>query len=143
MAEIIEQGIVLSREGSRTVVKIVPQGNCSGSCPGCSAFFQQHISGEFTAEADNGIDAQAGDRVKVRVKYPHFYKGLFLVFVLPVIALFLGYEAGTFIMEIIGGQNNLLKYVFMAAGLILSVFIIVKSGRNCKEQYTIVEKIKE
>jgi len=141
MAEFIEQGLVLSREGSKTVVKIVPQGNCSRSCPGCSAFFQQQLSGEFTAEADSEIDTQAGDEVKIRVKYPHFYKGLFLVFVLPVISLFLGYEAGVFITGIIGSQKDLLKYVFMAVGLILSVFIIVKSGRNCKPQYTIIKKL--
>ena len=140
MAEFIEQGIILSSEGKTATVKITPKGPCPESHQGCpvKALLKNR---EFTTKAENPINAQPGQKVIVEIETPHFYKGLMLVFVLPLVLLFVGYMAGALVARLIDRQEELFGYMFAAGGFSSSFFLMAKSGKNCGPNYKITKPV--
>jgi positive regulator of sigma E activity len=138
MAEFIEEGIILSREGDTAKVKITPKGTCPDSHSGCP--IKALAEGrEFIADADNSINAQAGQRVVIKIEPSHFYMGLMLVFVMPLVFLAIGYLAGIFIAKLINRQEEIFGYIFMALGFVFSFIPMAKLGKNFNPKYTIIE----
>lgn len=138
MPKFIEEGIVLSTQGKTAVVKITPKGSCPDSHAGCPAKVLAEER-EFTAKSENPINAQPGQKVLVEMTSLHFYKGLMLVFILPLILLFMGYIVGILIAKLINKQEEPFGYIFMGVGFILSFFLMARFGKNCSPTYKIIK----
>lgn len=138
MPEFIEEGIVLSSQGGIATVKITPKGACPDSHAGCPV--RALAEGrEFTTKAENPINAQPGQKVIIEIESPHFYKGLILVFVLPLALLFIGYMVGIFIARQIDRQEEPFGYIFMGVGFISSFFLMARYGKNSSPNYKIIK----
>ena len=136
MAEFTEEGIVLSVHGKIAKVKITPKGPCPDSHAGCPV--KALAEGrEFITEAENTINAQPGQKVIIEIESPQFYKGLALVFILPLVLLFIGYLIGIYIARLIGKQGEPFGYIFMGAGFISSFFLMAIFGKNFNPKYKV------
>jgi len=138
MAGFIEEGIVLSTTNDIARVKITPKGACPDSHAGCpvKAWLQGR---EFITDADNSINASAGQKVIIKIESPHFYMGLMLVFVMPLVFLIMGYLVGIFIAKLINRQEEFFGYIFMALGFIFSFIPIGLIGKHFNPKYSIIE----
>jgi len=138
MVEFTEEGIVLSVQGKIAKVKIMPKGPCPDSHAGCPV--KALTEGrEFITEIENTINAQPGQKVIVKIETQHFYKGLILVFILPLALLFIGYLIGIYIARLIGKQGEPFGYIFMSIGFISSFFLMAIFGKNFNSKYRITE----
>lgn len=138
MAGFTEEGVVLSVQGKIATIKITPKGPCPDSHAGCPV--EALAEGrEFITPADNSINAQPGKKVIVEIETPHFYQGLMLIFIMPLLFLFIGYLLGIFIAKLINKQPELFGYIFMAGGFILSFFVMARFGKNFNSKYKIIE----
>ena len=75
----------------------------------------------------------------IEIETPHFYKGLTLVFIMPLIFLFMGYLLGIFITRLINRQGESLGYIFMAVGFISSFIPMARYGKKFSPKYTITK----
>ncbi|SHH62807.1 positive regulator of sigma(E), RseC/MucC [Sporobacter termitidis DSM 10068] len=82
-----EEGIVLETDGSTAKVRAGRHTECEncGACPG---------SGASVLTVQNTIDAHVGQRVLFEIRDEQSLKGAFLIFVLPLLALFAGVWLG-------------------------------------------------
>lgn len=138
MADFIEEGIVLSVRDRMATVKITPKGSCPDSHEGCPVRAMVKDR-EFTVEANNLADASMGQRVVIEMKPSHYYLGLFLVFVMPLIMLFLGYGAGFFIGKSLFLKGETGGFIGMAVCFISSFFIMGLFRQKFDTQYTILK----
>jgi positive regulator of sigma E activity len=137
MAEFTEEGIVLSTQDRTATVKITPKGPCPDSHAGCPV--KALAEGrEFSTEAENLIGAGIGEKVIIKIEIPHFYMGLMLVFVLPLIFIFLGYLIGFFISKLLDKKEEYISYIFMALGFIGSFFVMARCSKSFNPKYKIV-----
>jgi positive regulator of sigma E activity len=138
MADFIEEGIVLSVQGKIAKVKITPKGTCPDSHVGCPV--KALAEGrEFITDADNSINAPAGQRVVIKIEPSHFYMGLMLVFIMPLVFLIIGYLAGIFIAKLINRQEEFFGYIFMASGFVFSFIPMARFGKYFNPKYSIIE----
>lgn len=140
MAEFTEEGIVLSTQDRTATIKMTPKGSCPESHAGCPVKALAKNQ-EFIAEADNPVGAQAGQKVIIEIESPYFYKGLMLVFVSPLIFLFIGYWVGFFISKLLDKKEDYISYIFMALGFIGSFFVMARFSKNFNPKYKIVEVV--
>ncbi|MBF0110120.1 MAG: SoxR reducing system RseC family protein [Magnetococcales bacterium] len=87
-----EEVIVVAAEGDRVVVVGQRQGSC-GSCHqegACTTLSLGAGKKEIRLEAQNLAGAEVGDRVLLEISERYFLRASFLVYVVPVIALFVG-----------------------------------------------------
>ncbi len=82
-----QEGIVLEVFDGTAKVKTSRHNDCEncGACPGNSA---------IVLEADNSLGAKPGQRVAVEVQEVNMLKAAFIVYVLPLIAIFVGVLIG-------------------------------------------------
>lgn len=82
-----QEGIVISVDGQTARVKTSRHNDCEncGACPGNAA---------IVLEARNPVGAEPGQLVMVEVQEVGMLKSAFIVYMLPLIAMFLGAMAG-------------------------------------------------
>ncbi len=120
-----EQGLVIEVNNDVAKIKVGRHSDCKncGACPG---------SDSIIISANNKIGAKPGQRVSFEVKEANFLGATFIVFILPLIALFIGVMLG----EVIGKNMGLSMPMFQVIGgiiaLALSIIIIRKVDRNAK-----------
>lgn len=88
----LEQGVILELIGDEAKIKVGRHSDCS-SCGGCAG--AQHI----IIDALNPVDAQVGQRVELELKETNVLVGAFTVFVIPLVAAFLGAVFGWYLGE--------------------------------------------
>ena len=90
-----QEGIVLEVFDGTAKVKTSRHNDCEncGACPGNSA---------IVLEADNSLGAKPGQRVAVEVQEVNMLKAAFIVYVLPLIAIFVGVLIGNVVAEKLG-----------------------------------------
>jgi len=95
MSKFYRVGEVISFEGDRCEIQLSLSGFCSGEhkCA-ITAFTEGMPPDRNRIRAKNSIGAQVGEKVVIEVLSPGFYKSLFFVFLLPLIAIFLGCVLG-------------------------------------------------
>jgi len=137
-----EEGIILEIHGRIATVQLKSAGACSRCKAGC-----MERNGFMVAEAENPVGAKAGDTVSLGLDSKKALIASFVVFGLPLLALFIGVIATNLVTERIGYQNQTLSII---VGLIafLLMFIPVKAyDRHLKKSgacsITIVEIIKD
>ncbi len=137
-ADFYYTGIVTEAKGRKATVLITPGGPCPDSHEGCPAKVLAE-SGKFTVEAENPITALPGQKVTVEVESPHYYRSLFIVFVLPLILLFVGYLAGVLIAKLMHKkEEEPLAYVFMVLGFLSSFLVMAACGKKYRAVYKII-----
>lgn len=111
---------VLHTEGQRAVVSAQRVSACEGchkqaegSCSACTLLSRQK---PFTAEADNTIGAKPGDTVRIETPDGVALGFAALIFLLPILAAFAGYELLLFL-----GQTEGAAYAGGAVGFALAL----------------------
>ena len=137
MAQFRQKGIVLSVAGDTARVRVRPAGGCPESHAGCPVRTLAE-SGDLAAEAANAIHAAPGDRVVVEMESPHYYKALFLVLVLPVVAMMGGYAVGAALGHVAGSVGEVPGVAGAALGLGASFLAMRLAGRDCEPRYTVI-----
>jgi sigma-E factor negative regulatory protein RseC len=112
-----QEGIVLEVSNHMAKVKTSRHNDCEncGACPGNSA---------LVLEARNGVGAKPGQRVAIEVREINMLKAAFIVYILPLIAVFIGVVAGEIFAESFGYQPLLFQVVGGAMAFLLSVLYI-------------------
>ena len=89
------QGEIIAVQGTSADVKLELQGFCSGKHKCASASLATDLSPDrIRIKAENAIGAGVGERVRVGVSSPGFYRALFFVFIVPLAAIIVGCIAG-------------------------------------------------
>lgn len=85
-----QQGIVIATNGQMAKVKASRHNDCEncGACPGNSAMVLDML---------NPLGAKPGQRVAFEIQQTNMLKAAFVVYVLPLIAMFVGALAGSYL----------------------------------------------
>lgn len=113
-----QEGIVLEVMGGNLAkVKASRHNDCEncGACPGNSA---------MVLEALNDVGAKPGQRVAFEVREVNMLKAAFIVYILPLIAVFIGAVAGGSVADRLGSQALWWQITGGVLAFILSVIYI-------------------
>ncbi len=78
------EGIVVKTHGGHATVRIEKKSACSGECSSCG-MCQNPV---YDVEARNTAGAHVGDKVKLYMPTGKVYRAAFLVYMLPILAVF-------------------------------------------------------
>lgn len=111
------EGIVIEVVGNTAKIKTNRHGDCKncGACPGDQA---------MVVDALNPLGAKAGQRVTFEIKQTNMLKAAFIVYILPLISIFIGVISGTMIAEKIGLTTIALQIAGAVIAFSLSVLYI-------------------
>lgn len=92
-----QEGIVIGINGELAKVKASRHNDCEncGACPGNSA---------MVIDALNPVEAKLGQRVAFQIQQVNMLKAAFIVYVLPLIAIFVGVLAGNYLASYLNQQ---------------------------------------
>lgn len=113
-----QEGIVLEvTDNHMAKVKTSRHNDCEncGACPGNSALI---------LDARNDLGAKPGQRVAIEVREVNMLKAAFIVYILPLIAIFIGVVAGGTFAEHSGYQPLWFQIIGGTVAFILSVVYI-------------------
>ncbi|MDP4089355.1 MAG: SoxR reducing system RseC family protein, partial [Bacillota bacterium] len=121
-----QEGIVIELNDSVAKVKVARHGDCEncGSCPGNKA---------MVLEVNNRFGAQKGDKVVFEQRQESMLKAAFIVYILPLLAIFVGSEIGIAVSNAINVQAIGLEIAGGAIAFVLSIMFIIhyeKSSRS-------------
>ncbi|MCG8502644.1 MAG: SoxR reducing system RseC family protein [Firmicutes bacterium] len=94
-------GVITEVHNNKAIIQIKRATACGGEChkcSGCETTLQK-------VEARNGIEAKVGQTVQLEMKDSTILFAAFLVYIIPLVMLFIGYGAGSalFADDLIGG----------------------------------------
>jgi sigma-E factor negative regulatory protein RseC len=116
-----EEGIVTKVDGALAEVRTMK----SAACEACSAKGFCHDGGrEMTVSVLNTVQARPGDRVRLEIATGAFVKVMFLLYIVPVLALLVGALAGL----ALSGDGAAAPGAL--AGFVLAVSFIRARGRR-------------
>jgi len=97
--ENLHEGVVLEVVGNIAKVRTSRHNDCAncGACPGNSA---------MVLEVRNDLGAKTGQRVMVEVRQDSMLKAAFIVYLLPLVAAFIGVMAGMVFAERLGDYDS-------------------------------------
>lgn len=133
-----QEGVVIDTDGCVAKVKANRHGDCKncGACPGDSA---------LVLDVRNPIGAKPGQLVVFEMKKSNMLKAAFVVYMMPLISIFLGamlgdlaankYKFAPGFYEVAGGA------LLFALSIIYVKYFDKSSGRNAKMQPVIVRNI--
>lgn len=112
-----QEGVVLEIIGNLAKVKTSRHNDCEncGACPGNSA---------MVLEALNTVGAKPGQRVAVEVQEINMLKAAFIVYILPLIAVFVGALLGGIFAQKIGNESIWFQVMGGIIAFVLSVVYI-------------------
>lgn len=107
-----KEGIVIEIDNEVAKVKLSRHGDCEncGACPGSEAMI---------LEANNLIGAKRGEHVILEIKENNMLKAAFIVYILPLISIFIGAELGAFLSSTFGKGT----YSFQIGGAVIAFLI--------------------
>ena len=126
-----EQGIIIEVIDNVAKIKVGRHNDCSncGACPG---------SDSVIISANNKIGATVGQRVIFDVKEVNVLRGAFIVFIMPLIAIFIGVLVGGEIGRYIGSNIH----IFQIAGGIITFLLSIIFVKLFDKAATASEKSK-
>ena len=112
-----QEGIVLEIIGDIAKVKTSRHNDCEncGACPGNSA---------MVLDALNQIGAKPGQRVAIEVQEINMLKAAFIVYILPLIAVFIGALLGGVVAQKFGNESLWFQVTGGVVAFVLSVVYI-------------------
>ena len=140
-------GIVLSSDQGMVKVRM----SCGYACPrkevgcSCGTSLIDTPSDRFVIEASDPIGVRSGQTVEVALSSSQLLRGVFIVFVVPLIGLFLGYLAGLGLTYIFRITNvaGILEAVSATIGFSVSLFVTVRLSRGYNPRYVITDIMTE
>jgi len=123
---ITENATVVSIENNQTWIETQRKSTC-GECSaskGCGTSVLSKVIGNKLSKmkAINNINAQVGDEVIVGLNEASLLKGAFVIYMLPLLFLFLFSLIGQFVAQSIGAADNeLLVIIFAVVGFLLGM----------------------
>ncbi len=121
-----QNGVVTKLLGDGRAEVSVERGTaCGGHCDGCETCI---YASTLRIPAENTVYAQPGDRVVLESGTRGVMGAAMLVYLMPVLLLFVGYAAGA-----ASGLGQGLCVVTSLAGLVLGGALVVFFGRRRKE----------
>lgn len=130
-----EQGLVIEVTDDVAKIKVGRHNSCKncGACPG---------SDSIVITAKNKIGAKPGQRVAFEVKESNFLRATFVVFILPLIALFIGVLLGGLVGNYFSFNIHLFQVIGGAIMFVLSLVFVKRFDKavndNNKSQPVIV-----
>lgn len=117
-----EVGVVIEINGNLSEVRMGKHSDCKdcGACPG---------SDSAIITADNRIGAKPGQRVSVELQESNALKGAFVIFVLPLIIVFIGVIAGKELGGLLG-VNELISECIGGAAFFVIVIVLIRLFDN-------------
>ncbi|AKA70098.1 SoxR reducing system RseC family protein [Clostridium scatologenes] len=111
------EGIVIQIEGNMAKIKANRHGDCSncGACPGDKA---------MVVDAINTIGAKPGQHVSFEIKEVNMLKAAFVVYILPLISIFIGAVIGGFVAKKIAQDTIVCQVIGGIITFILSIIYI-------------------
>lgn len=111
------QGVVIETSGDMAKVKSNRHGDCKncGACPGDNA---------TVLDVQNPLGAKPGQRVVFEIKEENMLKAAFVVYILPIIAIFLGSICGAWLASKIGQPEKIFQIGGAIIAFILSVLYV-------------------
>lgn len=113
-----KEGIVIDLNNQIAKVKLSRHGDCEncGACPGSEA---------MVLEANNLIGAKRGEHVVLEVKENNMLKAAFIVYILPLVSIFIGAELGALLSSFFKKSTYSLQIGGAAIAFFISIAIIV------------------
>jgi sigma-E factor negative regulatory protein RseC len=130
-----EQGLVIEVTDSIAKIRVGRHSDCKncGACPG---------SNSIIVNAKNEIGAKPGQRVVIEVRETNVLGAAFIVFVLPLIALFIGVMLGGLVGKYTGVNIHTLQVIGGVVAFLLSIVVVKifdkSASANEKSQPVIV-----
>jgi sigma-E factor negative regulatory protein RseC len=117
-----EVGVVIEINGNLSEVRMGKHSDCKdcGACPG---------SDSAIITADNRIGAKPGQRVSVELQESNALKGAFVIFVLPLIIVFIGVIAGKELGGLLG-VNELISECIGGTVFFVVVIVLIRLFDN-------------
>ncbi|OPX91521.1 MAG: SoxR reducing system protein RseC [Pelotomaculum sp. PtaB.Bin117] len=90
------EGIIIALDGKIAKVRAGRHSDCDscGACPGDKA---------AVMDVYNRVDAKVGQRVIIEIPEANMLKAAFVVYLLPLITIFMGYLIGVWISGVVNG----------------------------------------
>ena len=123
---ITENAIIVSIENNQTWIETQRKSAC-GQCSankGCGTSVLSKVIGNKLSKmkAINNINAKVGDEVIVGLNESSLLKGAFVIYMLPLLFLFLFSFLGQFVAQYIGVESNeLLVIIFAVMGFLFGM----------------------
>jgi len=113
-----EEGVVIEINGKISKVRMGRHSDCKdcGACPGSDAAI---------ITADNRIGAKLGQRVSVELQESNVLIGAFVVFILPLIFVFIGVITGKELGGLLG-VNELISECIGGVAFFVAVIVVIK-----------------
>lgn len=115
-----ESGVVVRTYGAKALIRMTRGNQCEG-CNICKNLGQNHPE----VEAENQISAQPGDCVDVEINPKHIVIHSLLLFIFPLVALFIGYFIGIHIDSGFAGSPES-RGIVLAIAFLIGSFGLVK-----------------
>ncbi|MGE5628360.1 MAG: SoxR reducing system RseC family protein [Solirubrobacterales bacterium] len=131
-------GIVVEVHGNMAKVRATRHGDCKncGACPGDNAMI---------LDARNPIGAKVGQNVTFEIQEVNMLQAAFIVYILPLVAIFLGAMAGGYAANNIG-SNSIVTFqviggIIAFALSVLYIKFFDKSARNDVKMQPVITNI--
>jgi sigma-E factor negative regulatory protein RseC len=109
----------------------------TGSCENCSQKGHCHLSSDANShmivKAENVAQAQTGDEVEIYLNARTKLKGLFMVYIFPVLGLLIGAISGKGMSRLIGLNSDFGTVLTAFGGMAIAFFIARVLGFRMKE----------
>ena len=105
-------------------------GGCGGCHSGHSGCRTCLAGSKIESRAANPVGARSGDLVKLTLPASTVFKGTALLYILPIVALFIGAFAGIWTAGLLGFQHNSGALPGSLAGLGLAIWAVIRLGRR-------------
>lgn len=102
-------------------------------CGGCHSGHESHHSltgSKFESRATNTLGAQPGDLVKISLNSSSFFKGVALIYLLPIAALMIGALSGAWGAGHIGWQQSTGAVLGAIAGVGIAILTLIRLNRS-------------
>ncbi len=131
-----EIGVVESTNGNLAVVSVKRNSACGDSCATCSA--QCNMRGNKIT-ARNKAGAMVGDLVTIEMSTSVVLKSAFMVYILPLLMMFLGY----FYAEYKTGNETFSLFCAFGGFIVTFVFLLIWDKTNKNKFVTTITEIIE
>jgi len=143
METIKRYGSVISLSGRTAYISIKHGNGCSEDHEGCP--FKKSLidtgKKDFTITANNKINAGKGQYVEVSVSDKKLIGYAFIIFIFPLIMIFLGALGGYFIADILLAYNVVFPIMGGIVGFLCSLYVIRIIDKKSKNSYEITKII--
>ena len=136
-------GSIVSLFDNTAYVFMKHEDGCSGKHD-CCPFKDSHVNAvmmkNFMITAHNRINAKVGDLVEISVSEKKLSGFAFLLFIFPLLMIFLGALVG-YLISINSYQTNIFSITGGIFGFLLSLYIIRRIDKNPKNAFEITKII--